>query len=99
MKKDEMNEEIEESVNKGEKVTGILEVLPDGFGFIRSANYLSGDNDVYVSQSQIRRFNLKTGDFISGFIRAPKSGERFKALMYTTAINGYEPDLKIRSNG
>ncbi len=97
MKKDEMNEEIEESVNKGEKVTGILEVLPDGFGFIRSANYLSGDNDVYVSQSQIRRFNLKTGDFISGFIRAPKSGERFKALMYTTAINGYEPDLKRKN--
>ena len=86
---EEKKEEIEKSVNNGETVTGILEVLPDGFGFIRSANYLSGDHDVYVSQSQIRRFNLKTGDFISGFIREPKAGERYKALMFTTAINGF----------
>ena len=63
--------------------------MHDGFGFIRSANYLSGDHDVYVSQSQIRRFNLKTGDFISGFIREPKTTERYKALMYTTEINGF----------
>ena len=86
---EEKKEEIEKSVNNGETVTGILEVLPDGFGFIRSANYLSGDHDVYVSQSQIRRFNLKTGDFISGFIREPKTTERYKALMYTTEINGF----------
>ena len=86
---EEKKEGIEKSVNNGETVTGILEVLPDGFGFIRSANYLSGDHDVYVSQSQIRRFNLKTGDFISGFIREPKAGERYKALMFTTAINGF----------
>lgn len=86
---EEKKEEIEKSVNNGEKVTGILEVLADGFGFIRSANYLAGDSDVYVSQSQIRRFNLKTGDFISGFIREPKSTERYKALMFTTEINGF----------
>ena len=86
---EEKKEEIEKSVNNGEKVTGILEVLPDGFGFIRSANYLAGDSDVYVSQSQIRRFNLKTGDFISGFIREPKTTERYKALMFTTEINGF----------
>lgn len=94
MKNDIKNEEIEESVNKGEQVTGILEVLNDGYGFIRSDNYLSGDHDVYVSQSQIRRFNLKTGDFISGYIRQAKAGERFKALMYTTAINGEDPEKK-----
>lgn len=95
---EEKKEEIEKSVNSGEKVTGILEVLPDGFGFIRSANYLSGDADVYVSQSQIRRFRIKTGDFITGFTREPKSGERYKALMYTTAINGYELEHAMKRN-
>jgi len=95
---EEKKEEIEKSVNNGEKVTGILEVLPDGFGFIRSANYLSGEADVYVSQSQIRRFRIKTGDFITGFTRDPKAGERYKALMYTTAINGYEIENAIKRN-
>lgn len=89
---EEKREEIEKSVNNGEMITGILEVLPDGFGFIRSANYLPGDHDVYVSQSQIRRFHLKTGDFITGFIRAPKTTERYNALMYTTQINGYSTE-------
>ncbi len=89
----EKREEIEESVNHGEKVTGILEVMPDGYGFIRSDNYLSGSHDVYVSQTQIRRFNLKTGDVLTGFIREPKSGERFRAFMYTTAVNDLDPKI------
>ena len=87
----EKNEEIEESVQKGVQVTGILEVLSDGFGFIRSDNYLPGEQDGYVSQSQIYRFRLKTGDIVTGFVREPKATERYRALMYTTAINGLDP--------
>ena len=85
--------ELEEALEKGETATGILEVLADGYGFIRSENYLSSSDDVYVSSSQIRRFNLKTGDFISGVIRQPKNGEKFKGLMFVTAINGLDPEL------
>ena len=85
--------ELEEAFEKGETVTGILEVLADGYGFIRSENYLSSSDDVYVSSSQIRRFNLKTGDFITGIIRQPKNGEKFKGLMYVTAINDMDAEL------
>ena len=62
---------------------GVLEILPDGFGFLRSADgsYLAGPDDIYVSPSQIRRFNLRTGDSISGKIRPPKEGERYFALL------------------
>ena len=87
----EKREEIESSVSKGEIVTGILETLPDGYGFIRNSNYLASRDDVYVSQTQIHRFNLKTGDFITGYIRQPKATEKYKALMYTTLINGEDP--------
>ena len=87
----EKREEIETSVSKGEIVTGILETLPDGYGFIRNSNYLASRDDVYVSQTQIHRFNLKTGDFITGYIRQPKATEKYKALMYTTLINGEDP--------
>ncbi len=92
-KKEEREELIEETLNNGEIVTGFLEVLPDGFGFIRSANFLSGPQDVYLSQSQIRRFRLKTGDYITGYKREPKSTEKFSALMYLTAINGIDPEI------
>lgn len=71
---------------------GVLETLPDGYGFLRSNNYLSGDNDVYISQSQIRRFNLKTGDLVSGKTRPAREGEKFQALLYVTAINGENPE-------
>lgn len=71
---------------------GILEVLPDGFGFIRSDNYLPGENDVYVSHSQIRRFNLKTGDLIMGKKRAQKATERYSALVRINTINGVDPE-------
>ena len=78
-------------LDSGEKANGILEVLSDGYGFIRCANYLPGENDIYVSPAQIRRFNLKTGDIIQGNIRIKTQGEKFSALLYVTAINGFHP--------
>ena len=78
-------------LDSGEKANGILEVLPDGYGFIRCENYLPGENDIYVSPSQIRRFNLKTGDIIRGNIRIKTQGEKFSALLYVTSINGFHP--------
>ncbi|OGP99799.1 MAG: transcription termination factor Rho [Deltaproteobacteria bacterium RBG_19FT_COMBO_52_11] len=74
---------------------GVLETLPDGFGFLRSPdfNYLPGPDDIYVSPSQIRRFNLRTGDTIAGQIRPPKEGERYFALLKVEAVNFEEPDL------
>ncbi|NLX64950.1 MAG: transcription termination factor Rho [Clostridiaceae bacterium] len=74
-------------------VTGILEVLPDGYGFLRGHNYLSGPKDIYVSPSQIRRFNLKTGDKIVGKGRIQKEGEKFQALLYVTSVNGDPPEV------
>ena len=71
---------------------GVLEVLPDGYGFLRSDNYLPGNRDVYVSIAQIRRFSLKTGDLVTGKTRPSKEGERFLALLYITAINGEPPE-------
>jgi transcription termination factor Rho len=73
---------------------GVLEILPDGFGFLRSANYnyLPGPDDIYVSPSQIRRFNLRKGDYISGQIRPPKEGERYFALLKVQAINSEPPE-------
>ena len=78
-------------LDSGERADGILEVLPDGYGFIRCENYLPGENDIYVSPSQIRRFNLKTGDIIKGNIRIKTQGEKFSALLYVTSINGFHP--------
>jgi transcription termination factor Rho len=73
---------------------GVIEILPDGFGFLRAtdSNYLPGADDVYVSPSQIRRFNLRTGDTVSGQIRPPKESERYFALLKVEAINGDSPD-------
>lgn len=79
-------------LDSGEKANGILEVLPDGYGFIRSENYLPGENDIYVSPSQIRRFNLKTGDILQGNIRVKSQAEKFSALLYVTSINGIHPE-------
>ncbi len=79
-------------LDSGAKANGILEVMADGFGFLRCDNYLTGDNDVYVSPSQIRRFNLKTGDIIQGNIRVKTQGEKFSALLYVTALNGMNPN-------
>lgn len=77
-------------------VTGILEVLPDGYGFLRGHNYLSGPKDIYVSPSQIRRFNLKTGDKIVGKGRIQKDGEKFQALLYVTSVNGDPPEVAMK---
>ena len=74
---------------------GVLEILPDGFGFLRSPNYnyLPGPDDIYVSPSQIRRFNLRKGDTVSGQIRPPKENERYFALLKVQAINFESPEL------
>ena len=80
-----------EQLDSGQTVTGILEVMADGFGFIRSDNYLPGENDVYVSPAQIRRFGLKTGDILSGNTRIKTQSEKFSALLYVTTVNGYHP--------
>src|SRR5580700_4164450 len=73
---------------------GVLECLPDGFGFLRAPdyNYLPGPDDIYVSPSQIRRFNLRTGDTVSGTIRPPKEGERYFALLKVEVLNHEEPE-------
>lgn len=75
---------------------GVLEVLPDGYGFLRSENYLPGNHDIYVSIAQIRRFGLRTGDLVTGKTRPSKEGERFLALLYITAINGIDPEEAIK---
>lgn len=80
-----------DKLDSGMVANGILEVMPDGYGFIRSENYLPGDNDVYVSPSQIRRFNLKTGDILEGHTRIKTQQEKFSALLYLTKINGIDP--------
>lgn len=85
-------------LDSGQTVKGILEVLPDGYGFIRSDNYLPGDNDVYVSPSQIRRFNLKTGDILKGNTRIKSQNEKFSALLYVTYINGIKANEMQRMN-
>lgn len=85
-------DEFVSELDSGQLANGILEVMPDGYGFIRSANYLPGDSDVYVAPSQIRRFNLKTGDIIIGNIRVKTQGEKFSALLYVKSVNGFRPD-------
>lgn len=81
-----------EQLDSGETKIGILEVLPDGFGFIRCDNYLPGENDVYVSPAQIRRFNLKTGDIVEGNTRVRSQTDKFSALLYIKAVNGFHPN-------
>lgn len=84
-------EDYSQNLDSGIAANGILEVMPDGYGFIRCENYLPGENDVYVSPSQIRKFNLKTGDIISGNTRVKTQQEKFSALLYVSSVNGYHP--------
>ena len=95
-KQDVIFEILKAHAKKGEDIhgDGVLEILQDGFGFLRSAgsSYLAGPDDIYVSPSQIRRFNLRTGDNISGKIRPPKDGERYFALLKINEINFETPD-------
>lgn len=74
---------------------GVLEILPDGYGFLRIENYLPSDEDIYISPSQIRRFHLRTGDMISGKIRPPKQGERYRAILQISGVNGLNPEHAI----
>lgn len=92
---DKATEEIEQldNINMAE---GILELHMDGYGFLRRDNYLSGDDDVYISPSQIRRFRLQTGDKVTGITRPAKAGEKFKALLYIKEVNNMNPDTAIR---
>ena len=79
--------------NEGDTISeGILEVMPDGFGFLRGDNYLSTNKDVYVSPTQIRRFKLDTGDYVKGITRNPKEGEKFPALIYVIEVNNDHPE-------
>ena len=98
--REEMKEKKEETdieqLDSGHTANGILEVLQDGYGFIRSENYLPGENDVYVSPSQIRRFGLKTGDIIMGNTRIKTQGEKFSALLYVSTINGLRPSEAMK---
>ena len=91
--KNEKNSSEIEQLDSGEVAHGIIEVLQEGYGFIRSDNYLPGENDVYVAPSQIRRFGLKTGDIVTGNTRIKTQQEKFSALLYLTKINGYAPDV------
>ncbi len=83
-------------LDSGVTASGILEVMSDGFGFIRCENYLPGENDVYVAPSQIRRFGLKTGDILEGNTRVKTQNEKFSALLYVKSINGYAPEVAMR---
>ena len=80
------------NLDSGQIADGILEVMADGFGFIRCDNFLPGENDIYVSPAMIRRYNLKTGDMVRGNIRVKNQGEKFAALLYITSVNGLRAD-------
>ncbi len=89
-------DEERKELDSGIVADGILEVLQDGYGFIRCENFLPGENDVYVSPSQIRRFNLKTGDIVKGKVRIKTQNEKFGALLYISEINGRHPSEATR---
>lgn len=92
---EELPEKVTEEIEQMDNINGaegVLEIHQDGYGFLRSDNYLSGDNDVYVSPSQIRRFRLRTGDKVFGITRPAKSGEKYKALLYVKSVNGLDPE-------
>ncbi|MBQ2932087.1 MAG: transcription termination factor Rho [Clostridia bacterium] len=106
LQKEQTNEDTEndlqeatvysDPVRRTNLMSGVLEVMADGYGFLRCDNYQSGENDVYVSSNQIRRFNLKTGDFIVGNARMQHEGERYQALLYVQTVNGDKVDVSIR---
>ena len=85
-----------ENLDSGNVADGILEVMTEGYGFIRCENFLPGENDIYVSPAMIRRHNLKTGDMVRGGIRVKNQGEKFAALLYVTTVNGYRTEEVLR---
>lgn len=96
VREEKPEEKFPAELDSGIAANGILEVMPDGFGFIRCANFLPGENDVYVAPSQIRRFNLKTGDIVEGNTRIKTQNEKFSALLYVKKVNGYPPEIASR---
>ena len=80
---------------EGDESEGILEIMADGYGFLRTKNFEQGDNDIYISQSQIRRFNLRTGDNVKGITRQAREGERYGALLYVKSVNGDNPQKAV----
>ncbi|PJI09134.1 MULTISPECIES: transcription termination factor Rho [Clostridium] len=91
------NEKFKEMVDESDSAKGVLELVENNnFGFLRGKNYLTSPEDIYVSPSQIRRFNLKTGDEVQGKVRIPKEGEKFKALLYVQKVNGENPERSVR---
>lgn len=95
-KEEKQEEKFPTELDSGVAANGILEVMPDGFGFIRCENFLPGENDVYVAPSQIRRFNLKTGDIVEGNTRIKTQNEKFSALLYVKKVNGLPPEIASR---
>jgi transcription termination factor Rho len=92
----EKREKLKEMINDSDSAKGVLEINDNNsYGFLRGQNYLTSPNDIYVSPSQIRRFNLKTGDEVEGKVRTPKEGEKFKALLYVQKINGEHPERAV----
>jgi len=93
---EEKKEKLKEMINDSETANGVLEIVENNnYGFLRGKNYLSGPDDIYVSPSQIRRFNLRTGDKVEGKIRIAKEGEKFPALLYVQKVNGEDPERAV----
>ncbi|MGH2818034.1 MAG: transcription termination factor Rho [Actinomycetota bacterium] len=95
LREERWEEEVEDD-SDAEVRTGVLDLLPEGYGFLRTTGYLPGEKDVYVSVSQVRRFHLRKGDEISGSVRSPKESEKYQALLKVHTINGLEPDAAQR---
>ncbi len=94
---EEKDDKFKAAVSDSGTAKGVLELVDNNnFGFLRGKNYLTSPNDIYVSPSQIRRFNLKTGDEVEGKVRIPKEGEKFKALLYVQSVNGENPEKAVR---
>ena len=94
--KEEKKERLKVMINESNSSKGVLEIQENNsFGFLRCSNYLTGENDIYVSPSQIRRFNLRTGDEVEGKVREAKDGEKFRALLFVEKVNGESPDKAI----
>ncbi len=87
--------EVDPEIENGVEADGILEVMQDGFGFIRCENYLPGENDVYVAPGMIRKYNLKTGDILTGISRQKKENDKFGALLQLNSVNGYKPEIAM----
>ncbi|WP_415524452.1 transcription termination factor Rho [Clostridium sp.] len=94
--REEKDDKFKEMVHESNSAKGVLELVDNNnFGFLRGKNYLTSPDDIYVSPSQIRRFNLKTGDEVEGKVRIPKEGEKFKALLYVQSVNGENPEKAV----